>query len=302
MKIISCFSYKGGAGRSTLALNVIPYLADALGATAEKPFIVVDMDIDSCGLTFLYDLTKEDIDPEINVQSLFGDEGNIPQSPFAQNSMFKTMKPIGGKYNREDSSILFLPAMPGKALSKNGNYVAKDDKIRVFKRVCKTCCCGILFDSAVGDQTTATWSNRSADYILCCMRPTEQFREGTVRFFERFEPRNKNIIVVPNVVPTEEMTIRGADGVEVRYPQHARDEILEKFAEIARKEHSSEDNGDKDGNNYIMDMVDGEVFGVPKVDRFMWQESILSNLIQLTETEKIALSQYGRIAKIIAED
>ena len=25
MKIVSCFSYKGGAGRSTLAMNVIPF-------------------------------------------------------------------------------------------------------------------------------------------------------------------------------------------------------------------------------------------------------------------------------------
>ena len=53
MKKIAYFSYKGGAGRSSLAYNTIPLLADALNATAENPIVLIDLDVDSAGLTFL---------------------------------------------------------------------------------------------------------------------------------------------------------------------------------------------------------------------------------------------------------
>ena len=54
MKTISFFSYKGGAGRSTLAYNVIPILAaEYIQPTAESPIIVVDTDVDSCGMSYL---------------------------------------------------------------------------------------------------------------------------------------------------------------------------------------------------------------------------------------------------------
>lgn len=47
MKKIAYFSYKGGAGRSSLAYNTIPLLADALNATAENRLFLIDLDVDS---------------------------------------------------------------------------------------------------------------------------------------------------------------------------------------------------------------------------------------------------------------
>ena len=72
MKTVSFFSYKGGAGRSTLAYNVIPLLAkNHLQPTAEEPMIVVDTDVDSCGMSYL--LGAEDKVTEDNcVQYLLG--------------------------------------------------------------------------------------------------------------------------------------------------------------------------------------------------------------------------------------
>ena len=53
-KTISYFSYKGGAGRSTLAYNTIPLLANNhFRPTKESPMIILDMDIDSCGMSYL---------------------------------------------------------------------------------------------------------------------------------------------------------------------------------------------------------------------------------------------------------
>ena len=295
MKIISCFSYKGGAGRSTLAINVIPFLANELGASAEHPLILVDMDIDSCGLTFLYDLA-DNVHAQYNVQHLFGD-GVIPteDKPVDRHNLFTHMEPVGEIYKRNATDILCLPAMPSNSLGgQSNNYDGDPDRFEKFLKECKKVgCCGVLLDSAVGDQLTALWSNKYASHIMCCMRPTKQFREGTKRFFDQFDDEydGKKVIVIPNVVPTEEVTLYN-DGVAVRYPDYAKEQILEAFGE----------NVERDYNIYIMDMVEGEHFGVPKIDRFMWHESILDNLPmeELTDCEKLALKRYKDIAAIIA--
>lgn len=298
MKIISCFSYKGGAGRSTLALNVIPFLAEALGATAEHPLILVDMDIDSCGLTFLYNLA-DDVHEQYNVQYLFGD-GVIPieNKPVSRHNLFTHMEPVGGLYKRNnDADILCLPAMPSNSLGgQSNNYDGDPDRFQKFLEECERVgCCGVLLDSAVGDQLTALWSNQFASHIMCCMRPTKQFREGTKRFFDTFdaEVSGKKIIVIPNVVPTEAVTLH-QDGEERHYPEYAQTQIRESF----------EDNVSREDNIYIMDMVEGEHFGVPKIDRFMWQEEILDNLSkdELNDCERLALKRYQEIAAIIARE
>ena len=54
IKVISYFSYKGGAGRSTLAYNTIPILAKYhLHPTKDHPIIIIDTDLDSCGMSYL---------------------------------------------------------------------------------------------------------------------------------------------------------------------------------------------------------------------------------------------------------
>lgn len=297
MKVISCFSYKGGAGRSTLGLNVIPFLADELGATSEHPLVVVDMDVDSCGLTYLFNVQ---VSKDFTVQSLFGEKGYIPNDdgvPLDKHDLFRELKPIGGIFNREPKSILFLPALPGGSLGDQSNsYEGNPQLVKEFVNECReNDICGIFLDSAVGDQLTAKWSNLVSKYILCCLRPTKQFREGTKRFFDKFdtEKKNKTIIVIPNVVPTEELRLYENGNLRV-YPDYAKEQIINNFAS----------NIDAKANNYIMDLVNGEIFGVPKVDRFMWQEEILDNLAksELTECEQKAKKQYQKIASLIAKN
>ena len=298
MKIISCFSYKGGAGRSTMAMNVIPFLAEALGASAEHPLILVDMDIDSCGLTFLYDLA-DNVHDQYNVQYLFGD-GVIPveDKPVDRHSLFTHMEPVGDFYKRANKNdILCLPAKPSNSLGgQSNNYDGDPERFQKFLKECKRVgCCGILLDSAVGDQLTALWSNQYASHIMCCMRPTKQFREGTKRFFDQFDEEitGKNILVIPNVVPMEEVTLE-QNGAPVQYPRYAQEQILQSFA----------DNVQREDNFYNMELVEGEHFGIPKVDRFMWHEGVLDNLSkdELTDCEKLALKRYQEIAAIIARE
>lgn len=297
-KYISCFSYKGGAGRSTLAINVVPFLAEMLNATAEHPFVLVDMDIDSCGLTYLFDL---DTDPRIAkdcVQSWF--HPRYSQMPIVdeddeiedarEHDMFKRLFPIGDYFGMKKDAILCLPAHPGESMGNESNYdAAQSSSVNTFKKMCKDVACGVLFDSAVGNQLTANWSNRCAGYIMCCMRPTEQFRDGTERFFDEYDKKahSKKIIVIPNVVPPADLDIGGK-----HYPDYAKESIVEKFS----------DNITRKNNTYYLDLLAGDKFGVPQIDRFMWQEGVLKIAANRTALEEIALERYREIASIIANN
>ena len=68
MKTISFFSYKGGSGRSSLIYNVLPFLADKLNPTPQNPIVLFDMDIDSMGLTYLFD--DESAEAEVTIQKI----------------------------------------------------------------------------------------------------------------------------------------------------------------------------------------------------------------------------------------
>lgn len=296
-KFVSCFSYKGGAGRSTLAINVVPFLAEKLKATEDRPFVLVDMDIDSCGLTYLFELHKEEKTAEDCVQQWFYPKGaRIPQESddedmesATEHEMFQHLFPVGKFFNFEDKAILCLPAKPGLSMGSNdSNYDASrvNKGLDIFKQACDNFACGVLFDSAVGNQLTANWSNRYSNYILCCMRPTKQFLDGTNRFFDTYDEKaqNKKIIVIPNVVPTDELNIDGN-----QYPDYAKERIIESF----------KDNRLRGNNTYFIDLLEGEKFGVPKIDRFMWQEGVLKLERTLNSTERVALERYDEVASIV---
>ena len=61
MRISTFFSYKGGAGRSTTCLNTIPLLAEQFDAYDGAPILLLDMDIESAGLTYLLSINPEEV-------------------------------------------------------------------------------------------------------------------------------------------------------------------------------------------------------------------------------------------------
>ena len=304
MVTISCFSYKGGAGRTTLAMNVVPFLVRELGADEDHPLIIADMDVDSCGITFFLNLEgwlNEDHNADnYTVQGMFGSNGTVPSDKYAESvkehALFSHLAKVGEFFGYQKGTVLCVPAKPGGNLGINNNYDGKPDQIDKFVRECDEMdCAGILFDSAVGDQLTARWSNQFSSKIICCMRPTEQFREGTKRFFEKFDKElgnQKTIVVVPNVVPTDPLTITDKDGTYA-YPGYAKKKIKEAFATNI-----------SDGfNNYDMTMVSEDFFGVPKIDRFMWHEGVLFTILpkDLNDNERQALKCYEKIAKLLCK-
>jgi len=159
----------------------------------------------------------------------------------------------------------------------------------------------VIIDSAVGNNATANISNEVADIIVCCMRPTTQFVNGTKRFLLSLERENadgiesemKNInetdiILVPNVVPNNMLSINGA-----QYPETAKSKIQSSFMVSDFLEDSR--------NIYHFDMLEWNSFGVPAVERFMWKEDILytQDPGTLTDNDKVALDRYKKIAEIL---
>lgn len=55
--MIGCYtfySYKGGSGRTTALLNTVKYLIRDLGASKDRPLLLVDADLESAGLTYFF--------------------------------------------------------------------------------------------------------------------------------------------------------------------------------------------------------------------------------------------------------
>ena len=57
-KCYTFYSYKGGSGRSTTAMNTVKHLIRELGASPDKPILMVDADLESAGLTFFFGLNE----------------------------------------------------------------------------------------------------------------------------------------------------------------------------------------------------------------------------------------------------
>lgn len=296
MEKISFFSYKGGAGRSSVAYNTIPLIAKKLGASADHPVIVIDMDIDSAGMTFLLKKESEsDKKGSYMVHELLS--GVIPgvrdvpeEIPLKEHALFRSLMPVGHEYGVEDDeSILFIGAEPGAGIDGTDTYDRAGNPLARFQKLCKLYGCkAIIFDTPTGDQLTARWSLSVSNKIVCCMRITKQFTVGTINYLVRKGPtyEDKTFYIVPNAVPQESITVDG----EVYSIDTTRENIKNNIAR----------NKDKFGSNNInQDMIDGYNFGIPEVKRFKIKEGILYKLKELQPDEKVALDCYSKLCDII---
>lgn len=306
MKTISFFSYKGGAGRSTLAYNVIPILAaEHIKPTADAPIIVVDTDVDSCGMSYLLKAEKKVTDTNC-IQHLLGTPFDTKAVRTVQEHPFLSqLIPVGNAYGYEENeAILLLPAKDNKNIGKDAknNYAEATgfsymESLKSFLEVCdrRYDIPAVIFDSSVGNTALANISNEAATIIVCVMRPTIQFVNGTRRYLlgvendEKMLSGDKHIVLVPNVIPQDEVVINNQ-----RYPDAAISKIRNDF---------SDDFEESSSNTYHFDMLDRDDFGIPAVRRFMWLEDALytKDPATLNDNEKVALERYHKLARLLDE-
>ena len=295
-KVISYFSYKGGAGRSTLAFNTIPLLLNEhIQPTADAPVVIVDMDIDSCGLSYLLDVQADQIQDDACVQYILANGCDAEDM-----TIFNHLIPVGNKLGYAlNEAVLFLPAKDNRNVNKTSHSNYEDDnflkRLENFVDACEEKNVpAIILDSAVGNQATALVANNLARVIVCCMRPTTQFVEGTARYLQKQDSDDatvtgrKKCILVPNVVPQGQVEIDS-----LLYPSYAIDRFYQIFSDFI---------GDRDEDadwQYNAEMLDPDAFGIPAVPSFMWRESQLYTQDRLDECEQIALERYRKLAGII---
>ena len=294
-KQITFHSYKGGSGRSSTTLNTIPYLAEALGADAEHPILLLDLDIDSAGMTYLLGKADHFLNaPDVKV-FLKGEIGwrTRPTEDFKSHGLLSHFVPVGEKFGLDNDTVLFFGVNDEKKIdNKEIDGTSQDllHRLAIFadnnERIK-----AIVMDSASGEQTVANFATQFADTIVCCMRPTMQFRMGTFRFLSHLANKevSTRIVLLPTVVPTQDVEIDG---------RFQREDALRKI----RRGIS-----DLEGRIRIDDAFAREdCFGINEVQRFKWQEGVLYKLEKnggLTqEDETLAAQRYKKLADVLANN
>lgn len=202
---ISFFSYKGGAGRTSLLYNTLPFLAEKLNATETEPIIVIDLDIDSKGLSYLISRNSE-----INaIQVLRGEDviGTRCNAPIHEHPFFKGLCPIGaavGLPADKDRAILFISANSNGFLGDQNNFNGSGISLNALNRLCNAYNCkAIVMDTPAGSQLSANCALSISNKIVTVMRITRQFRKGTGEFLREKTGKyaGKEFIITPNAVP-----------------------------------------------------------------------------------------------------
>jgi len=290
METITFYSYKGGSGRSSTALNTLPYLVDVLEANKKSPILLLDMDLDSAGMTYLLGLDKHFQNDTYDIKSFLRAEENWSENPASsldEHTFYKKFVPVGEKLGVENEAVVFLGVDDGKSID-NGEMTG--DKEVVFTKLDHFCrknnISAVVIDSSAGDQYSALLSIQASSVVINCLRATTQFRIGTFNYLYRLKTKNidKKIILLPTVVPIQDRVI---DGIQQR--QDAVRDILEKIKALGL-------------DNIKTDFISIDKLGINEVERFKWREGVLYDIGRkqsLTDDEKEATERYSRLAHTI---
>jgi cellulose biosynthesis protein BcsQ len=328
---VSFYSYKGGSGRSTTAWNTIQQLAEIMKPTKEHPFVIVDADTQSAGATFLFGAEEEftSEDQYLSVQKRMIDEpGNYGGGTDldAKKTFFGTMWPIGGFFGKaasDNESVLLIGANVDKDSVSASNAAAdgKNEKIarsqmENFRKGITVACRrygakALFFDTPSGSQFLARMSVQQSDVVVCCMRPTRQFRTGTFGQLKQFlewdaaNDKQRKYIITPTAVCVDKE--QKIDSKE--YPQTGYDEIKKQFAAEKLKKYGLEKAFE---DSIVFDMLELEsqadcensvekIFGIPEVKRFKWFEECLGELPEeeRSKNDNMAIKRYNLLARTI---
>lgn len=327
MKIIGFNSYKGGACRTTTCYNTIPYLCKLLKATEKTPLLIVDLDLDSMGMTKLIangEICKEDrFDNAYSSNSLFKKYhptnnvfedktiGNVDEDEY-----FKCWVKAGALFGLEPGSVLFLGADSNAGVISDKEFEQLREScpignlISSFKDAesqSESVPVGIVFDCAAGMQKSTQLLLQYVDTSIVCMRPTEQFRAGTLKYLKdsyaklfsrRMHIGKREVILVPTSVPQIQSEKGSASYIKIADLRKKSFQYIDKMINIIKKV-----NDDKFYlNSTLVDCDNEDDIGIPEVERLKWQEDIpLIELKDHTEDETAALERYEKLAEEIAK-
>jgi len=280
--IISFYSYKGGSGRSVCVANTAGYVAELLGASSETPLLLVDMDIDSAGLTNVLSNANEFAESGVNIQSLLREDltllSDIEIKKFKK-GLVAVEKKVINESAAEGSVVLLGNTFEGRLESINTRTIHN-----LIKRLRSTDYnfCGILLDSASGRQPGAVMAHMVSDLVVYCCRMGYQHRIGTeseIKHYYKYVKEQGDpppeIIVLPVAVPAP-----SNDETIVKLENRAKIDMI-RFQKVSKV--------------YVVNE------GVPEVLSLKWHETVLRAKPEelLMQDEKSAVKVYQDLAKMI---
>jgi cellulose biosynthesis protein BcsQ len=215
MKVITCFSYKGGAGRTTAAANIAAALAStgrnvgSIQAPLGRKVALVDLDVFSAGTHRVFEITNDQLNghkPCIQdylrdqmAPAAFIEEGGIK---FGHKYMENFRSKRGGEDNCHAEFTLF-PAKPDPGTRF---VVQKQHENVLVELVMELESQGRRFDYIVldgesGTRQMADIALRMADVVLMFFRLTWQHIEGTLNYAREFPHSDKPFYLIPSCVP-----------------------------------------------------------------------------------------------------
>lgn len=299
MKTTTFFSYKGGSGRSTTCFNTLPFLATYLGASKDFPILLIDMDIESAGMTYLLNQQdkfagKEDVKSIIK-NELRWSTGRCPC--LSEHPFYKYLVPVGKTLGLDDDYAVMFLGVDDKTAQLSRSDIVGDPQMamnNVMEFASNNLFRAVIMDSAAGDQLSADLAIKSSDNLVFCMKMTRQFRIGTFNYLRRFAVKNQdyaseiNVILLPTVVPPNAV-IDGEHQFEASI-----EDINNRIKDLTSKYEI------RIKTNFVEDK---DRFGINEVIRFKWKEDILfklnKNNVSLNDDEKRAFRQYESLSKVI---
>lgn len=214
MKVITCFSYKGGAARTTAAVNIAAALSSiqAFGSVKEplnRKVAVLDLDVFSAGTHRVFeipnkaikeftpciqDYLREQIAPDEYV-----DRGGIT----FDNELMKPFRLARGAADNCHPGFTLFPATPDPlrfVVQKQHDNLLFELMMELESR--HRAYDFVILDGESGTRQMADIALRLADVVVVFFRLTWQHIDGTLNFAEDFrKTSSKPLYLIPTCVP-----------------------------------------------------------------------------------------------------
>lgn len=290
MRTICFYSFKGGAGRTVCTANVAGFLAKHRNATEKNPMLLLDMDLDSAGLTILlgqrnaFEGRHNGENCKWSMYGILKGDLALDVDPVREDFFAKRVVDASHELGAKTGTIRFVGSevvgASDSAISTGDSLDQLDDLIaRSEEQGVET----VVIDSASGWQQPARLSHFKADVVVYCCRMTHQFIEGTKLQLERSVDlceeecgRIPKVIILPVAVPpiTPRWEERKAQAI------NSFKALRSKFRDRTTVELA---------NTFVDEVIS-----------FKWYESILATQSDLEPDEQMARAAYENLAKQIS--
>jgi MinD-like ATPase involved in chromosome partitioning or flagellar assembly len=294
---VSMYSFKGGAGRTVTTANV----ARILSAERRKRVTVMDLDVESAGLSVLFGVDQKVESGECSTIQDVLRGFYAPESPGALADTINLSTPgfpeTWRRIHVVPEGFNDVAVVPSRRILSESNEAGAE---REPKRNFGNLLIGldqlpagpdfILFDSASGIQNTSLLALSSCDVLVVFFRWSRQFVRGTLQFltwlteFRNGLPRLSRIIVVPTAVPLIAPRADAAADVEARR------------ADLANRVHKCNVEARED---------DWIVLGppIPEADAMKWDDCIIGHDTNVTQPELLAVvNAYRSLADMLVTE